>query len=63
MKAKAKPEPPPTMAQPERPPSSDRERVILRIDGISYSIPACQVEAFKARYAGRTKRDARAEIY
>ncbi len=58
-KAKREPaETQPTRAQPERPPSSDRERVTIRIDGITYSIPVNQVEQFRARYAGRTKRDA-----
>jgi hypothetical protein len=43
---------PPTLAVPERPRSSDPTRVCIRIDGISYSIPADQVEAFRARYKG-----------
>jgi hypothetical protein len=47
----------PTMAVPERPPSSDRERVILRIGGISYSIPACQAATFRARLTSQSKRD------
>jgi hypothetical protein len=60
---KRKPAETPTRAQPDRPRSSDPERIAIRIDGITYSIPAEQVEQFKARYAGRTKRDAHAEIY
>lgn len=54
MKAKAKAEPPPTMAQPERPPSSERNRVAIRIEGITYLIWAEQVEAFKARLASQS---------
>jgi len=63
VKAKAKPEPPPTMAQPERPPSSERNRVAIRIEGITYLIWEEQAEAFKARLASQSKRDARAELY
>jgi hypothetical protein len=58
------PEPPPTFSVPEKnPPSSDPERVAIRVDGITYLVWAAQVEQFKARYAGQTKRDAHAEIY
>ncbi len=44
------PEPSPTYAVPERPRSSDPQRVAIRIEGITYSIPADQADAFKARY-------------
>ena len=57
------PEPLPTFAVPERPPSSERNRVAIRIDGITYLIWADQVEAFKARLAEQSKQDARSEIY
>ena len=56
-------EPSPTYAVPERPKSSDPHRLVIRIDGISYSIPAKQVEAFKARYAAKSKANAHSEIY
>jgi hypothetical protein len=55
------PEPSPTFAVPEKPPSSDPERVILRIGGISYSIPACQAATFRARLTSQSNLDARAE--
>ena len=36
------PEPLPTFAVPERPPSSERNRVAIRIDGITYLMDAKQ---------------------
>ncbi len=58
MKAKAKPEPSAVFAVLENPPSSDPERVVVRIQGISYSLPsATAAEAFRAKYAGRPHHD------
>ena len=50
------PEIPPTYAVIRHPPSSDPDRVAIRIDGVTYLIPAHQAEAFKARY-GAPNRD------
>jgi hypothetical protein len=57
------PEPLPTLAQPERPRSSDPERMAIRVDGITYLIPVEQAGSFKARLFRQAKRDEQAEIY
>jgi hypothetical protein len=59
MMAKSKPaETRPTLAVLENPPSSDPQRVVVRIQGISYSLPsAASAEAFKAKYGRHRHHD------
>jgi hypothetical protein len=48
------PKPPVIRAVLDHPPSSDPERVVVRIEGITYSLAsAAAAEAFRAKYAGR----------
>jgi hypothetical protein len=47
---------------PENPSSTVPDRVCVRIDGISYLIPVAQVEAFRAKYAGRPHHDEGFEV-